>query len=83
MGFRLSFLQSALGLGALVWLGLFAPLWRRLTRAEVMPVVLFMLGVNAVGVAMLAPMVLATALALTLHLLGLVPKDILKALLYA
>lgn len=123
----------AMGLGALVWLGLFAPLWRRLSRTEVLPVVLFMLGVNAVGVLMLAPMSLAVllrskglfmasqaaggfwilgcatvglrrltglrlprvfmavllsmffqiALAFTLHLLGVVPKDILKALLYA
>ena len=123
----------ALGLGGVAWLGLFVPLWRRLTRAEVLPVVVFMLGVNAVGVVMLAPMVLATvlrssgffmaaqavagfwilgcgtlglrkltglrlprafmavllsmffqiAVAFTLHLLGLVPKDILKALLYA
>jgi|GEM_PF-1626273 len=123
----------ALGLGAIAWIGLFVPLWRRLTRAEVLPVVIFMLGVNVVGVVMLAPMVLATlwrssnlfmatqvvggfwilgwgtlglrkltglrlprafmavllsmffqiAVAFTLHLLGLVPKDILKALLYA
>ncbi|MDD5629166.1 MAG: hypothetical protein PHU21_08875 [Elusimicrobia bacterium] len=123
----------ALGLGTAAWIGLFVPLWRRLTRREVMPVVGFMLGVNAIGVAMLTPMALATAwrssnffmaaqvaagfwllgaltlglreatglrlprafmavllsmflqiaVAFTLHLLGLVPKDILKALLYA
>jgi len=125
--------KTTLALGALVWLGLFVPLWRRLTRAEAAPVVIFMLGVNVVGVVMLAPMILAVclrspglftavqaagglwilgcgtlglrhltelrlprafmavlfsmffqvAVALTLHLLGLVPKDILKALLYA
>ncbi|MCX5794368.1 MAG: hypothetical protein NTY77_02580 [Elusimicrobia bacterium] len=123
----------ALGLGTIAWIGLFVPLWRRLTRSEVLPVVLFMLGVNAIGLVMLAPMILATvlrssnlfmgtqvvggfwllgwatlglrkltglrlprafmavllsmflqiAVAFTLHLLGLVPKDILKALLYA
>ncbi|MBI5239524.1 MAG: hypothetical protein HY926_03565 [Elusimicrobia bacterium] len=123
----------AMLLGAAVWIGLFVPLWRRLARTEVVPAITFMLGVNAVGVAMLAPMILATslrskgffmasqaaggfwilgcatlglrqltglrlprafmavllsmffqiALAFTLHLLGLVPKDILKALLYA
>jgi hypothetical protein len=122
-----------LGLGAAAWIGLFAPLWRRLTRAEALPVVIFMLGINVIGVVMLAPMILAAllrssnffmatqvlggfwilgwstlglrkltglrlprafmavllsmffqiAVAITLHKLGLVSKDILKALLYA
>ena len=125
--------KTALAAGSLVWLGLFVPLWRRASRAEVVSLATFMLGVNAVGVAALAPMTLAAlagssglfmasqaaggfwilvcgtlglrrltglrlprafmamllsmffqiALALTLHFLGLVPKDILKALLYA
>jgi len=125
--------KAALAAGSLVWLGLFLPLWLRATRAEALPVLNFMLGVNAVGAAVLAPMILAVwlrgsalfmaaqaaggfwilgcatlglreltglrlprafmavllsmffqiALAFTLHLLGVVPKDILKALLYA
>jgi hypothetical protein len=124
---------ATLVLGSAAWLSLFVPLWRRLTRAEVLPVVTFMLGINAIGIVMLAPMVLAAlvrspnlfmatqvvggfwmlawgtlglrqltglrlprafmavllsmffqiAVALTLNRLGLVPKDILKALLYA
>jgi hypothetical protein len=51
----------ALGLEAAA-LCLLVPLWRRLARAEVLPVVIFMLGVNVIGIVMLAPMVLAALL---------------------
>ncbi len=51
----------ALGLEALA-LVLFVPLWRQLKRSEALPVAIFMLSVNIIGIVMLAPMVLATLL---------------------
>ncbi len=122
-----------LAIGPALWIGLFIPLWRRMTRSELMPVITFMLGVNAIGILILAPMIASIflgspgffmgsqaaggfwilgcgtlglrrltglrlprafmavllsmffqiAVAFTLYLLHIVPKDILKALLYA
>lgn len=127
------FSKPGLALGSALWLGLFVPLWRKLSQSEWRPIAAFMLGLNAIGLAILAPMIGAAiadspgafkfvqaagglwilgagtaglrrltglrlprafmavlfsmffqiALAFTLHLLGIVPKDILKALLYA
>ena len=125
--------KNLLAVFSLVWLGLFAPLWKRWSRAEILPIVTFMLGVNTIGIIILAPMILSVflggsglfmasqavatfwmlgcetlglrrltglrlprafmavllsmffqiAVAFTLYLLHLVPKDVLKALLYA
>jgi hypothetical protein len=122
-----------LALGTAIWLGLFIPLWRRVQRSQAMSMISLMLGLNAIGLAILPGMIVAAllrssslftavqaggalwllgcgglglraltgmrlpraflamilsmffqvALAFALHLLGVVPKDILKALLYA
>ena len=124
---------AMMAIGPAVWIGLFTPFWRQTTQAQAMPVITFMLGVNAIGVIILAPMILAIlvgsssffmasqaaggfwilacatiglrrltglrlprafmavllsmffqiAIAFTLYLLHIVPKDVLKALLYA
>ena len=125
--------KAAFAAGSAVWIGLFIPLWKRAATSDWKPLVVLMLALNAIGIALLAPMALAVAIdqpgfftfsqavgglwmlvagalalrklsglrlprafmavlfsmflqiafAFTLHLLGLVPKEILKALLYA
>lgn len=125
--------KAGLAAGFAAWLSLFYPLVRGAPRALWRPLIAYMLGLNVIGVLLLAPMTLAVlldapmlftasqaaggfwilivgtlglreltglrlprafmsvllsmffqiALAFTLHLLGLVPKEILKALFYA
>ena len=125
--------QLGFALGCLASFALFVPAVRNFPAAERLPVVSFMLGLNALGLIMLAPTALAAALrssvlfnaaqiaggiwmigagalglrrltgirlarafmamllsmffqialACALYLLGVVPKDILQALLYA
>ncbi len=56
--------KPALGAGSLVWASLFYPLARRQPLPDWRALAAFMLGVNAIGVALLLPMTAATLLGL-------------------
>lgn len=51
--------KRVLGAGFLLCVGLFVPLWRRLERRQVIPVVNLMLGVNAIFLVLFIPLLCA------------------------